>query len=154
MNPIPASSMHSRDLLRVGMSSGTPSASSTSADPEPGRDRAVPVLRDGEPGSCDDESGRRRDVGGLRPVAAGSARVDETRRLRRTATALSRIVCASPAISSAVSPFMRSATRKAAISEAVDVAVDDLVQRSGRLVDSQIGPSEQLVECFAQRHGT
>ena len=78
------------------------------------RGRAVAVLRDPAARARRDERGRGRHVEG-RPPAAGAGGVDEVVARRRRAGASERIVCARPAISSTVSPFVRSAIRKAAV---------------------------------------
>jgi hypothetical protein len=70
------------------------------------------VLRDARAGRRGDDRGRGRDVDRAGAVAARARRVDEVVALRRTGSTCSRIASAQPAISSAVSPFSRSATRK------------------------------------------
>ena len=55
---------------------GTPSASSTSADPHCDDAAAVAVLHDTRARAGRDERGHRRDVDGARAIAAGAAGVD------------------------------------------------------------------------------
>ena len=71
------------------------------------------MLRDPGARRRRDERRRGRDVPGVRAVAARARRCRRGRRgSGATATTCSRIASAQPAISSAVSPFSRSATRK------------------------------------------
>ena len=113
MKPMPASSMH---LLTPSASSSifTPRASSTSALPQPELMPRLPCLATRSPAPA---TTKAAVVEMLKlpepspPVPQVSTTGPET----VTGTALSRITDASPAISSTVSPFKRSAVRKAAI---------------------------------------
>ena len=74
------------------------------------------MLRDARAGCGGNERRRGRDVERLSAVSARSGRVDEIgRALGMTGTTCSRNATAQPAISSAVSPFARRATRKPAV---------------------------------------
>ena len=59
-----------------GWSSRMPSASSTSAEPEDDDAARLPCLTTVMPGAGDDEGGHRRDVHGVRAVAAGADDVE------------------------------------------------------------------------------
>ena len=65
-------------------SRSTPSASSTSADPQDDDAARLPCLTTRRAGAGDDERGHRRDVDRVRPVAAGADDVDGSARAPRS----------------------------------------------------------------------
>jgi hypothetical protein len=79
-------------------------------------DRASAMLGDAGPGRGGDEHRRRRDVEGLRAVAAGAAGVDQVRAVAdRTLVDNSRMTCAAAEISPIVSFLTRRPMMIAAI---------------------------------------
>src|SRR3954447_25121356 len=114
MNPKPASPMQratpggSRSIL-------APSASSRSADPDRLVAERLPCLATAQPAPAAISAAVVDTLNVVRPppVPAVSSR---SSRSQRTGVASSRIVRARPSISSSVSPFVRSAIRKPAIS--------------------------------------
>ena len=113
MNPKPISSM------QLAMSSGpssmlTPSASSTSADPDLLVLERLPCLATAQPDAAATSAAavEMLNVEGPPPVPAVSTR---SPRSDSTCAARRRIVRASPTSSATVSPFARSATRKAPV---------------------------------------
>ena len=109
-----------------------PSASSRSAEPGRLGGRAVAVLGHRAARAGGDQRRRGRDVEGA-PPAAGAGRVEQVARGRSdTGVASSRIVRASPASSSTVSPLVRSAIRKPAICDLGGLAGHDLGEHRRR----------------------
>ena len=132
MNPKPSLSIES--AIRSGVrSSSKPSASSTSALPDCRRDRPVAVLRDARARSGCDERCRSRDVERLAAVAARPRGVDEVVALRAHRDHVRAHRLGAPAISSAVSPFSRSATRKPPICAGRRLAGHDRAHHVARL---------------------
>ena len=110
-----------------------PSASSTSAEPHWLVAERLPCLATRQPAPAAMRAAVVDTLKVGRP-AAGAGRVDEVARPRRTGTASSRIVRASPAISWTVSPFVRSAIRKAAV--CASEASPSMISRSTRAASS------------------
>ena len=113
MKPMPTSRRRLRRPLG-GRESLRPSASSRSALPQAARRRAVAVLGDSAPPRRRHDRRHGGDVEGPLAVAARPGGVHHFA-VGLDRDAWSRIMRASPPLSSAVSPFMRSAVRKAPI---------------------------------------
>src|SRR4051812_45521033 len=114
MKPNPASRMHSATAAG-GRSMRTPSASSTSAEPDKPVAERLPCLATAQPAPAAISAAvvETLNVGRPPPVPAVSIR---SPRSASTGVAIRRMVVASPTISSTVSPFVRSAMRTAAVS--------------------------------------
>src|SRR4051794_38027335 len=113
MKPKPTSAMHSA-IAAGSRSMRAPSASSTSAEPQrPVADR-LPCFATVAPAAAASSAAvvETLKLGAPPPVPAVSTRL---LLLTSTRTARSRMVCASPATSSTVSPLVRSAIRNAAV---------------------------------------
>jgi hypothetical protein len=78
MKPMPTSSMHASDLFRREVDIDAERLENVGAA-RLRRDRAAAMLGDARAGSGGDEHRRRRDVEGLRAVAAGAAGIDQVR---------------------------------------------------------------------------
>jgi hypothetical protein len=113
MKPKPAPSMQ-RATSAGPRSMRAPSASSTSAEPDRLVAERLPCLASAQPAPAAMSAAVVETLKVLRPppVPAVSTR---SLRAQGTAAAIARIVAASPASSSTVSPFVRSAMRKPAI---------------------------------------
>src|SRR4051812_27630644 len=114
MKPNPASRMHSATAAG-GRSMRTPSASSTSAEPDKPVAERLPCLATAQPAPAAISAAvvETLNVGRPPPVPAVSIR---SPRSASTGVAIRRMVLASPTSSSTVSPFVRSAMRTAAVS--------------------------------------
>ena len=145
MKPKPASSMQ-RATAAGARSMRAPSASRTSALPDRPGGRAVAVLGQRAAGAGGDQRGGGRDVERRAP-AAGARGVHEVARARTAPAWPARASCrARPASSSTVSPFVRSAMRKAAIcaSEALPAMIS--ASTVGRLLLGEVVARRERVD--------
>ena len=111
---MPASLGDARRPASGGASATTPSASSTSAEPELDDAARLPCLTTRRPVAGDDDRGHRRDVDRVQAVAAGAHDVDRLGPGTSMRCACSSMTSASPRSSSTVSPLARRATRNPA----------------------------------------
>src|SRR5262245_27638966 len=125
MKPNPTGEMH-RATAPAFRSIRAPSASSTSAEPLRPVALRLPCLATAQPAPAAISAAVVETLKVVRPppVPAVSSR---SSRSHSTGVARARIVAASPASSSTVSPFVRSAIRKAAI--CVSVALPSMITR-------------------------
>src|SRR3954469_22337380 len=132
MKPKPASAMQ-RATPSGPTSSRAPSASSTSADPDSEVALRLPCLATAQPAPAAIRAAVVDTLNVARPppVPAVSSR---SSRSHSTGVASARIVCARPAISSSVSPLVRSAMRNAPIS--TSPASPAMISRSTRAASS------------------
>ena len=111
MKPKPSSSID-WSIRSTGCSSGKPSASSTSAEPEADETARLPCFATPAPAAAATIAAAVEMLIVLAPSPPVPAVSTRSSRCGRTASTCPRIASAQPAISSAVSPFSRSATRK------------------------------------------
>ena len=114
MKPKPSSSIDSA-MRSAGRSSRNPSASSTSAEPDADETARFPCLATAAPAAAATTPAAVEMLSVRAPSPPVPAVSTRSVRRGRTGTTCSRIASAQPAISSAVSPFARNATRKAPI---------------------------------------
>src|SRR5690242_4757092 len=166
MKPKPACSMQ-RATASGGRSMRTPSASSTSADPDSPVAERLPCLATAQPAPAAISAAvvDTLNVGRPPPVPAVSMR---SPRLVRTGLASRRIVVARPTSSSTVSPLVRSAISTAAVctsealpsmisasTAAVSSALRSRREASASIASVSTSPKEVLQQTLAVRreHG-
>ena len=144
MKPNPTSSMQ-RATAGGGRSIRAPSASSTSAEPDRPVAERLPCLATVQPAPAAISAAVVETLNVRRPppVPAVSSR-SSLETFTRVASA--RIVRASPASSSTVSPFVRSAIRNAAIWISVALPRHDLRQHRGGVVEAEVLAGGQRVD--------
>ena len=111
MKPKPSSSIE-RAIRSGGCSSLNPSASSTSAEPEADETARLPCFATPAPAAAATIAAAVEMLSVRAPSPPVPAVSTRSSRCGRTGRTCSRIASAQPAISSAVSPFTRNATRK------------------------------------------
>ena len=116
----------------------TPSASSRSAEPRAAGRRAVAVLGDRAAGPRGDQRRGGRDVEGRSARRRCPAVSTRSARSISTGAASERIVRARPTSSGTVSPFARSAIRKAPVWTSLDAALHDLGEHRRGVVGGQV----------------
>ena len=114
MNPKPSSSIE-RAIRSGDCSSAMPSSSSTSADPAAELAARLPCFATAAPAAAATSAAAVEMLNVCAPSPPVPTMSTTGERCGVTGTTCSRIASAKPAISSAVSPFVRRATRKPAI---------------------------------------
>ena len=124
-----------------------PSASSTSAEPDADETARLPCFATPAPAAAATSAAAVEMLIVACPSPPVPGGVDEVGPLRRRrGRPRPRIASAKPAISSGVSPFSRSATRKPPIWAWRRLAGHDLVHHRARLSAVEVAPVEQLCE--------
>ena len=143
MKPKPSSSIDCA-ILSGSSSSSKPSASSTSADPEADETARLPCFATAAPAAAATRAAAVEMFSVRAPSPPVPAVSTRSSRSGVTGTTCARMASAQPAISSAVSPFARRATRKPAVWDGV--ASPDMISSMAalRLGRVEIVAVEQL----------